>query len=311
MYNGMKITVIGYKNHALRLKSCLNKQGIQNVVNFNYHKDNFTDISDSDAFFIASPASNHFEWINKLTPLGKYIFCEKPPVIDKKDLDTLVEYRPKLFFNFNYRFSYLVKLIKKYHNSKELGEIINVHCVSSHGLAFKSSFENDWRFKDKNFFSSIVGNVGIHYVDLMLYLLGSIKSVNMDHLFITSKNLPDTCKLNLVFKKTFVDIFLSYSTVLQNKIDIFYENGILTLSNGLISLISPRDTFDDKGYFKTPETQFLKRFINSRDYYTDSINESIKYFLSCVKSKSNLSLKHYNQSIISNKIMLGLMEKSI
>ena len=64
----MKITIIGYKNHALRLKSILNKLGYDNVVNYNYHTDSLEDmklinstwyhtdsLEDSDVYFISSP----------------------------------------------------------------------------------------------------------------------------------------------------------------------------------------------------------------------------------------------------------------
>ena len=59
----MKITIIGYKNHALRLKSILNKLGYDNVVNYNHHTDS---LEDSDVYFISSPNETHMEWIDKL-----------------------------------------------------------------------------------------------------------------------------------------------------------------------------------------------------------------------------------------------------
>ncbi len=309
MYNGLKIAIIGYKNHALRLRESLIKNGVRKVVNYNHHLDDLSSIENSDAFFISSPNETHKFWVDKLDPFDRYIFCEKPPVTNRKDLKDLETYRPKLFFNFNYRFSALTKIIEKVNQENELGRIINIHCVSTHGLAYKSSFKDNWRFKSKNFFSSIVGNVGIHYIDLMCYLFGDIRSINMNYLSIKSKTLPDCCKLSMVFNNSFVDIFLSYSTVLQNKVEIFYENGILTLYNGVIKIQSPRDTFDERGYFLTPKAKVLKKFSSSKDYYDDSINESVKYFLNCVKSKSNISKKNYKQSILSNKIMLDLKNK--
>ena len=302
----MKIAIIGYKNHALRLKKCLINQGYENIINFNYRKHNFKSISDSDAFFIASPNSSHMEWIDKIGGINKYIFCEKPPVTNEKDLQRLKDYRNKLFFNFNYRFSYLVKTIQDYKKTKELGKVIYVNCISTHGLAYKPAFKNNWRFNSDNFFSSIVGNLGIHYIDLMLYLFGKTKKIDLNYLSIASKNLPDSCKISLYFSNSLVNIFLSYATVFKNKIDIFYENGLLSLSNGTISVMAPRETFDDNGFFITPKKQIIKKYINSRDYYDNSLDESIKYFLNCVKKKSNISKNYYKQSILSNKILLDM-----
>ena len=102
-----------------------------------------------------------------------------------------------------------------------LGEAIYVNCISTHGLAYKPSFKNNWRFSSKNIFSSIVGNVGIHYIDLMLYLFGETIKTDLNYLSIASKNLPDSCKLSLSFNNSMVDIFLSYATVFNNKIDCF------------------------------------------------------------------------------------------
>ena len=54
----MKITIIGYKNHASRLKSILNKLGYDNVVNYNYHTDSLDrdirgSMYDPEVYFIS------------------------------------------------------------------------------------------------------------------------------------------------------------------------------------------------------------------------------------------------------------------
>ena len=159
----MKFSIIGYKNHSLRLKNILNDFGYNNIINFNYHTDKISIIEDSDVFFIATPNDTHVDWIKKLGNYNKYIFCEKPPATNENDLDEIQDYRGKLFFNFNYRFSYLSKIINNYNNNGELGSPIYINCLSTHGLAFKDSFKDNWRFNNKSLFSSIVGNLGIHY----------------------------------------------------------------------------------------------------------------------------------------------------
>ena len=55
----MKITIIGYKNHSLRLKGVLNELGYNNVVNYNHHTDS---LEESDVYFISSPNETHIEW---------------------------------------------------------------------------------------------------------------------------------------------------------------------------------------------------------------------------------------------------------
>ena len=302
----MKIAIIGYKNHALRLKNLLEFLGYNNIINYNHRTDSESSIEKSDLFFIASPNDTHYYWINKLAGYNKYIFCEKPPVVSQKDLIKIKNFNKTLYFNFNYRFSYLAKVIKEYKKSKVLGNPIYINCISSHGLAFKKSSNKNWRFNNEDFFSSIVGNLGIHYIDLISFLFGKIKDLSIQNYNVVSKKLPDTCKITLSLKNCFADIFLSYAAPFKNDINIIYENGIVYLRDGSISIGKPRDTFDEKGFFKSPKTEIVKQFKNSRDYYDNSLLESIKYFLYCAKNNLGISKNHYNQSIQSNKLLLGI-----
>ena len=47
----MKVSIIGYKNHAKRLESILNDMGIIPYM-WNHHTDNFTNLIGSDAILI-------------------------------------------------------------------------------------------------------------------------------------------------------------------------------------------------------------------------------------------------------------------
>ena len=166
----MKFTIIGYKNYSLKIKSILKQLGYDNIFNFNYHNDDINIIEDSDVFFIASPNETHVFWIKKLEKFNKYIFCEKPPATNQNDLKHIQNYRDKLYFNFNYRYSYLANIINKFKINGDIGDPIYINCSSTHGLAFKRSFKENWRFNNENLFSSIVGNLGIHYIDFISYL---------------------------------------------------------------------------------------------------------------------------------------------
>jgi len=302
----MKISIIGYKNHSLRLRKILNDLGYDDIFNFNYHKDSSNTLEDSDVFIISTPSDTHVDWIKKLEDYNKYIFCEKPPATNVKDLNEIKDYKEKLYFNFNYRFSYLVKIINNYKKSNKLGSPIYISCLSTHGLAFKESFKDNWRFKNQSLFSSIVGTLGIHYIDLLAYLFGPLTELDIKYLSVSSKNLPDTCKLTVSMKNCFADILLSYASPFTNRINIIYDNGIIELVNGELSLREPRDVYDKDGYFTSPRKKIIKKFNNSRQYYNDALSESIKYFLSCASNNLKISKDHYMQSIESNKILLNI-----
>ena len=305
----MKISIIGYKNHALRLKSILNKLGYDNVVNYNYHTDS---LEDSDVYFISSPNETHMEWIDKLIPYDKYIFCEKPPATNLEDIGRLeLLLNKKLYFNFNYRFSSLVKSAKHYIDTKELGKLLNINCVSTHGLAFKESFQDNWRFKSDNLFSSIIGNVGIHYMDLVGYLCGNISDINIRTGSVVSDNLPDTATLDIVNDLCDVKVFLSYAAPFRNQITMIFDNGILELRDGNLTLQSPRDTVDKDGMFKPPDYVHLAVFNNSKEYYDDSLKSSIEYFMNCVENDEPISTEHYNQSITTTKKLLNCLANQV
>ncbi len=300
----MKITIIGYKNHALRLKSILNKLGYDNVVNYNHHTDwNHTD--DSDAYFISSPNETHVEWINKLKEKDKYIFCEKPPATNLEDLDRLeVLTNKKLYFNFNYRCSTLVDTAKQYIETKELGQLLYIDCISTHGLAFKESFQDNWRFKNDNLFSSIVGNLGVHYIDLVGYLCGDITDIKIKTSSIVSKKLPDTATLDIVNELCDAKVFLSYAAPFRNQVTLLFDNGILELRDGKVTSQKPRDALDENGRFKPPNYTTISEFRSSKEYYDDSLKTSVEYFMSCVENNEPISTENYNQSITTTKKLI-------
>ena len=307
----MKITIIGYKNHALRLKSILNKLGYDNVVNYDHHT-HWHHRDDSDVYFISSPNETHVEWIDKLKEYDKYIFCEKPPATNLEDIGRLeLLLNKKLYFNFNYRFSSLVRSAKHYIDTKELGKLLNINCVSTHGLAFKESFQDNWRFKSDNLFSSIVGNLGIHYIDLVGYLCGEITDINIKSGSIVSDKLPDTATLDIVNDLCDVKVFLSYAAPFRNQVTMLFDNGILELLDGKVTLQTPRDSVDKNGMFKPPDYIYLEKFNNSKEYYDDSLKSSIRYFMNCVENDESISTEHYNQSITTNKKLIKAMGNQV
>ena len=111
----MKVSIIGYKNHAKRLESILNDMGIIPYM-WNHHTDNFTNLIGSDAILISSPNDTHVEYIKKILKMSPqtYIFCEKPPVINSRQIKFLkLKDIGKIFYNFNMRFSKDFNFIQK------------------------------------------------------------------------------------------------------------------------------------------------------------------------------------------------------
>ena len=149
----IKVCFIGLNNHSKIIRNIALKSGIISEWFIYLHRkgtkeeknitNNLKDILDTDAIFILSPDHLHIsflEYIKNLDYKG-YVFCEKPPVINKKNINYLkkLDYK-KFFFNFNERFGRIFSNLQEIKNKKVIGDILNVYTETGHGLAFKSKF---------------------------------------------------------------------------------------------------------------------------------------------------------------------------
>ena len=318
----MKVGVIGYKNHAKRIISLLNiKEDIkikyifhplknsENSINTN----NISDLFECDAIFIISPNHTHFEYIKKfIYNFDGYIFCEKIPVISNEELEWLKkipeEKKLKLFFNFNYRFRGVSELIKKYLNSEEIGKVFHINIISTHGLAFKQSYIDSWRSSIELNPHSILETATVHFIDLLNLYLGSVElatynphkiankgdSFDISHVFLSYKNGITASILN------------SYAGPFIYEISIIGTNGFFTIRDNKMIIQSPRDTFDEKGFFKSPPIIHEELF-KSKDDYMESLKKSLDFFLEHVKNLKGISLEYFDSSLETNRLVLDLI----
>ena len=233
----MKVSIIGYKNHAKRLESILNDMGIIPYM-WNHHTDNFTNLIGSDAILISSPNDTHVEYIKKILKMSPqtYIFCEKPPAVNLVELDYLdsldSNIKGRIFFNFNRRFSYISKFVKE----GNFGKPVHFNFVSSHGLAFKDTFKDNWRFKSTNKLMGVYGTVAIHYIDMCIWLLGECKSINVNKSTYSESKLPDSVTIDMKFKNgCTTNIFVSYVTPFINRSNMIFEKAIIEQEDGEIN----------------------------------------------------------------------------
>jgi predicted dehydrogenase len=330
----MNIAIIGYKNHAARLISIIENMEIcskitifhpdkKKLINHFKHKgslglkmvltSSLNDILDSSCIFIASPTPTHFEYIVKILPLFKgYIFCEKPPCysLDEAHNLSLINLKDKerIYFNFNYRFSELAKLCKNALINNTYGKLISLEFYSSHGIAFQSKYKNNWRNTSNGVLENLVGNVGIHYIDLVNYLLNGaeISSVNSIKVSAHSR-FSDSALITISSKECLPStVYLSYAAPFQNTAKFTFSDAVVELLNGTVSIRHPRKTFDEAGMFKSPPNTVIVNYGSSRDYYDQALLESIIFFITKVKNKSKLSAEDFDCSIETTKSILSL-----
>ncbi len=317
----VNLGIIGYRNHAARLISLVeNRKDCK--IKYIYHPiksildyratNNMSDLYSCDGVIIASPNNTHFNYIVDLLKNSDCaILCEKPPVTSSNELKKLerlsLEDKHRLFFNFNYRFSDIAENLQKNLHSKEIGKLIHLSIFSTHGLAFKKEYAKSWRADGKKNLHSVLETVTVHYLDLLIFCLGQM---NKSYYFPThvSENGTsyDTSSVILQYKNgTTVSIVNSYAAPYINDISIIGSNGFFTIRNDQLEIRSPRDTFDKRGFFKSPPILQKSKF-SIQDDYTNSLEKSLNYFLIQVIEQQDMNINHFKSSLLTNRLILDL-----
>jgi len=255
--------------------------------------------------FICSPDNTHFYYIKALYSKA-YIFCEKPPVITKKDLRSLKKLNcDKIFFNFNLRFSKLSEVLSniKIYN---LGQLIHGNISISHGLATQEKYLDNWRSNKKQCPKGVYEVVSIHIIDLINYHF-RLKSIENPLLMNLSKKGTsyDTSLVNLKVEnnKATISIFSTYYGPKYNNWSLLFTNGIIERNNNKITIYGPAKNFDRMNFFIPPKVKESFTISEINDY-NSSLENSVNYFLEVAKFKRKFYKKEINCSLESCHLML-------
>ena len=306
----MTIGIIGDGNHSKRIQKILKKKKEKFFIYKPkapkyYNKLEFQKIKNCKTIFITSPNKTHYFYIKKLWK-NRYIFCEKPPVVNKNELKFLKSLNhKKIYFNFNFRFSIIAKIIgniKKYN----LGDLIYINKIATHGLALKNTYKRNWRSNKKNNQFGILEMVLIHYLDLINYFY-DIQKIN----FLKTSNISqngtsdDTCKLTVTFgKNSIADFYATYSSPLYKKFFLLFTNGYIEQVENKISVYGPAIHLNKQGLFKKPK--IIKEYkVDQIKDYQDSLIESVHYFLNHANNKKTFIKKMFKKSIESTSLMIN------
>jgi predicted dehydrogenase len=305
----MRIGIIGDGGHSKRIQKILKKKKLNfyiykpNKPNY-FEKTKFDQLKKCNVIFIISPNSTHYFYIKRLYK-GRYIFCEKPPVNSKKELLGLKKIRSKkIYFNYNFRFIKIAEIIKDRDRYK-LGRLVYANLSASQGLAQKNDYKNNWRSNIKKCPKGVYEIVSIHYIDLINYLF-DVSKIEEPNLINSSKigNSYDTSLVEIKLKSEgLVNIFSTYDSSYSKNLFFLFKNGILEQRNNLITIRGPSLNLDKKGFFKPPKIMKTIKINENKDF-TNSLFESVSFFLKHVKNKKNFNKKIVDISMKSNSLIL-------
>lgn len=150
---------------------------------FNNVTNNFDEIlndSSIDAVYVALPNNLHLNHVAPAIESGKHVLCEKPLEINlEKTSEMLLSANNNLSIVtqsvFEYRFLPAVSYIKKLIDEQRLGKVLQFRICYLHG-SYAEERPMSWRLTEG--IGGALLDLGPHIIDLALYLLGPIKTVD-------------------------------------------------------------------------------------------------------------------------------------
>lgn len=296
--------LVGYKNHALKLKKIFTK-----FLNLKYiyhpnkklnriFTNNISDLLKVDCVFIACPSDVHFKYINylKKNNYKGFIFCEKLPVTNLNDLKRLQKIIDnKIYFNFNLRHSILNKILK----SKVYGSLRNVIIIDNKPYFKKFNSKNNWRFKDKNI---LITNIFPHYLHI---LNENIPNLENNFKIIKSKGKKVHKDISIIYSSQdcVCNLHMSYLRGLEKSFIFHFDNAKVDIQNNLLKV------------FKYPKIKIGSRFqplkiIKSKklkDIFNVSNIESVRYFVEHVKKNKSFKIKQVKYDLEITKKLLKIV----
>jgi len=265
-----------------------------NIKNLNYIRNYNKIISDKEISHIFICTTNNLNNKIILAALknNKKVFCEKPPCINRSELDKLnklpIKYKKNLFVSFNHRTHESVIKIKKTLKKNILGKVIWVR--GRYGKKIDNNLKKDWRLKKRISGGGILIDQGIHLIDLIIYLF-KLKPSNIHSLlsssFLGKKLIEDNAFLQ--FRDTNKKIDVSIQSTMANwrylfSLEIFLSKGQIIL-NGLKT---PSGSY-------LPEKLTIKRK-NSKVFFEKNYREDNSFLIETNKFLENANSYNFKSN---------------
>lgn len=310
----VSICFIGNGSHAERIKMIISNMEISyDLVEYDRAVDieQQANVLNSDIIFIISPNNTHANYLENLSKFYKgYVFCEKPPINKFGDLEIFNMIDPcRFFFGFNHRYSEIQEFIFNAEELYDMGDMVNINIHMSYPFSVKEAYKSSWKSNVSNSPCGVVENLGIHYIDLSVTLLGRIKQVSLNSVNINkSGSAADTATFHLVHEGGATSqIFVSYSTLARESMYFSFERGDVSYNGSEFNTYYPRETFGKNGLSICPPI-VLTKSIDSELLYYQSLHNCINYFIKIALSNNCFNPDLIDKARISTLAMFGMVQ---
>lgn len=248
-------------------------------------------------------------WNNTHAPIaisalnaGKHVLCEKPPALNAKQAEEMKKASQKsgklLMYGFVRRFGNNTKVLKEFIEAGQLGNIY----YAKTGYLRRCGNPGGWFANKKISGGGPLIDIGVHIIDLCIYLMGNPKPVSV--FGNTSDVLGNRANIKGVSwykaadydaKKNNVEDFANAIIKFDNGASLFFETSwTMNLKKGITYM----DFFGDRGGAKLdPE---LELYSENRNYMVDwkpvldnysfnvksAFNNEIDHFVDCTLNKN-------------------------
>jgi len=172
-----------------------------------------------DAVVLATPHSQHGDQVRRAAAAGKHVFCEKPFTLTAADARSAVAAAAKagivLAVGFNRRFHPSLQELKRRVRSGAFGAIET--CTSEHTAGVGATIQPGyWRADPTETPAGAMAGIGIHTVDTMIHLFGSITEVDCVTARRAAPHVDDTTNVLMKFKDGISATFFCSLTTVPN-----------------------------------------------------------------------------------------------
>ncbi|NLO04774.1 MAG: Gfo/Idh/MocA family oxidoreductase [candidate division WS1 bacterium] len=214
-------------------------------IGSNYHRDleEMLARDDIQAVSVCTPSGMHSEHAIMAAQAGKHILCEKPLDVTLKKIDDMIaaadRANVKMSGVFQRRTYESTKKVREVVRTGKLGKLVLGDCYQKYFRSHEYYASGDWRATWDLDGGGALMNQGVHGIDLILHLMGPVKSVSaICRRLVRNLSVEDTAVAVLEYENGALGVLEGTTSVTPGsgcEVEISGDNGTVGLSGDTIT----------------------------------------------------------------------------